>query len=149
MPSLRTLLLSTILSLAATTAAKCPEGWGGGTDGSPCCPGSLNSDGAFKYCCVAGQVSMPPVLPSGVAMAKNKRSENCAAKVPLTASDYSSLVSSASAMAAATTTGPSSNEASPTSSGSASPTTNAAMPGAMAEGMVLSGAAAAAALFML
>ncbi|KAJ5620928.1 hypothetical protein N7510_004912 [Penicillium lagena] len=84
-------------------------------------------------------------------MAKNKRSteNSCVTKIPFTASDYSSLVSSASAKATATMTGPSTNEASSTSSGSASPTTNAAMPVATAEGIVLSGAAVAVALFML
>lgn len=170
MPSLKTLLLPTFLSLPATTTATCPEGWGSyGSDGSICCPGSMISDGdGVQYCCVADKpnisISIAPIFPTGISlMAKDKRSveNSCAAEIPFTASDYSSLVSSASAKAAAatmtgpssneaaTTTGPSSNGASSSSSGSASSTTNAAMPVAMAEGIVLSGAAVAAALFML
>lgn len=159
MPSVNTLLLPIFLSLAATTTATCPKGWG--SYGSICCPGSMTSGGdGVKYCCVADKptvnISIAPILPSGIPlMDKDKRSaeNSCAAKIPFTASDYSSLVSSASAKAAtaatATTTGPSSNEASSLSSGSASSTTNAAMPVATAEGIVLSGAAVAAALFML
>ena len=159
MPSLQILLLATIFSLTATTTASgCPKNRGRDSFGSDskCCYGTMMVDGSDAYCCVPdsttnGGDSLPLFSSGAPSMAMNNWStaNSCFAKIPFTASDYSSQVSSASAKAAATTTGPSTNEATSTSPASGTSTTNAAMPVATAEGIVLSGAAVAAALFVL
>ncbi|KAJ6089764.1 hypothetical protein N7467_004980 [Penicillium canescens] len=151
MPSLKALLLPTILSLAATpsfaattTMSDCPQSWYKNSfkHQTNCCYGHMMIETTDAYCCDewAG-------------------ADYCFKKIPFTASDYSSQVSLASAQAVATNTGPSTNEATSTSTSSGSssttasasvtPTTNAAMSLATAKGVVLGGAGVAAALFAL
>lgn len=175
MASLKT-LLPIVLSLAATTTAiSCPQNWLPDTFGgdSKCCYGNMLVEDTDAYCCV---YDMTPhtreTLPTSSSSVPSTTIDwssagSCFAKIPFSASDYSSQVSAASARITATTTGPSTNKATPTStssgsssttssgssssasSGSGTPTTNAAMPVATAEGMVLRGAAVAVALFAL
>jgi hypothetical protein len=128
----------------------CPNSWG--TAGDKCCFGSLEADSSGKYCCVADHVNSNFInfKPRSVSPAQSTAGSGCYTKVPLTASDYSAQVSSASsALAAGATNSPSTNEASPTSSGAAAPTTNAAVPIAVAQEMMLGGAAVVAGLFVL
>ncbi|KAK2802268.1 hypothetical protein FQN50_007449 [Emmonsiellopsis sp. PD_5] len=160
MPSLKPLLFPTLLSLAAiaTAAETCPNDWYPNTfHGTRCCYGHMTIHDTDAYCCIPY-----PIVP-GEVLASLEDSisapEPCFTLVPFTASDYSERVSAASASAMTATTGPSTNEATPTgtSSGSGSgsgtePTetpTGAAMPVATAQGMVLGGAAVAAALLAL
>ncbi|KAJ5126441.1 hypothetical protein N7448_005739 [Penicillium atrosanguineum] len=149
MPYFKSLLLIA-LSLAATTmAASCPQSWSE-WDGQ-CCYGSLAALGPTKYCCVQGtnsNLKVRNVLPRRMTSGGN--SDGCFTQIPFTASDYSEQVSSASSqLAAGATTTPATNEATPTSSGSAAATTNAAMPIAIAQEIVLGGAAVIAGLFVL
>lgn len=75
---------------------------------------------------------------------------SCFTMIPWTASDYSAQVSSASSkLAAGATTTPATTDATPTSSGSAAATSNAAMPIATAQEIMLGGAAVIAGLFVL
>ncbi|KAK2751785.1 hypothetical protein FQN55_009227 [Onygenales sp. PD_40] len=160
MPSLKSLLFPTLLSLAAiATAAEetCPNDWYPNTfHGTRCCYGHMTIQETDAFCCVPY-----PIVP-GEVLASLEDSisapEPCFTLVPFTASDYSERVSAASA-SAMTATKPSTNEATPTPTGTGSgsgsgmePTgtsTGAAMPVATAQGMVLGGAAVAAALLAL
>ena len=164
--------------------SKCPSDWQDITNGDDekCCYGSLLTIGPVPYCCVRDtsadfstgfrardevesdcfpSCSDTTNSPASVALPDTPtESSSCATKVPFSASDYSKLVSSASASIAssgqatntasqgsATSTGDSS--ATSPSSGSESSTgtsTNAAMPIMTAESMMFGGAAMAAAL---
>ncbi|KAJ5148361.1 uncharacterized protein N7443_000068 [Penicillium atrosanguineum] len=151
MPSFKSLLLIALSLVATTTADSCPQDWNSSkaTDGQ-CCYGTPLSDGPTKFCCVGskGLFKARNDLPRSVTSSSS--SSLCFAQIPFTASDYSQQVSSASSqyVAGATTT-PATNEVTPTSSGSAAATTNAAMPIATAQDVVLCGAAFIAGLFVL
>ncbi|CAL5868953.1 uncharacterized protein PFLUO_LOCUS3181 [Penicillium psychrofluorescens] len=147
-----------VLSLAATTTAmNCPNGWGTAAD--KCCPGALLADSTGKYCCVHGDNintnifkprSGTPAQSTAGSGSGSGSGPGCYTKIPLTASDYSALASSASsALAVGSTNSPSTNEATPTSSGAAATTTNAAVPIAVAQEMMLGGAAVVAGLLVL
>ncbi|KAJ5979804.1 hypothetical protein N7481_007102 [Penicillium waksmanii] len=147
MPSFKSLLLIA-LSLAATTTATCPQGWESGKN-DPCCFGVEQDSADGKYCCVGGKMGKM----ADIFATESSSSVSCFTKIPMTASDYSQQVSSASSkyQAGATTT-PATNMAtstSSTSSGSAAATSNAAMPIATAQEIVLGGAAVIAGLFVL
>lgn len=142
MPSFKSLLL-TALSLAATTTA-CPQGWEG--KDNQCCFGFEQDSADGNYCCVGGKMG-------DIFSTASSSSASCFTKIPMTASDYSQQVSSASSkyQAGATAT-PATNVAtstSSTSSGSAAATANAAMPIATAQEIVLGGAAVIVGLFVL
>ncbi|KAJ5133071.1 hypothetical protein N7448_007229 [Penicillium atrosanguineum] len=139
MPSFKSLLLIA-LSLAATTTA-CPQGWEGKDD--QCCFGFEQDSADGNYCCVGGKMG-------DIFATTSSSSVSCFAQIPMTASDYSQQVSSASSkyQAGATTT-PATNVATSTSSGSAAATANAAIPIATAQEIVLGGAAVIAGLFVL
>jgi hypothetical protein len=186
MPSLKILFLLAVLSLAVTATANpfsssssCPKNWYTNTFGgmSRCCYGHMLVAGAKPdaLCCVHDVVDESTTTASSGAAPSTTTDDSvsspnsCFSKIPFSASDYSSRVSAASVMAWATTTGPSSNQASSTStststrsasgsgsgsgsstsSGLASSTSNVALPVATAEGVVLGGAAAVIAHFVL
>ncbi|KAJ5195574.1 uncharacterized protein N7498_009012 [Penicillium cinerascens] len=152
MPSFKSLLLIA-LSLAAT-AASCPQDWD--TQNGQCCYGTFVSGSAPTYCCVKNinantnsNMKVRDVLPRSLSLSLSI-GDNCFTTVPVAATDYSAQVSSASSkLAAGATTTPATNEATPTSSGSAAATSNAAMPIATAQEIVLGGAAVIAGLFVL
>ncbi|KAB8067447.1 hypothetical protein BDV29DRAFT_186162 [Aspergillus leporis] len=172
MTILKTLLLATILSLAATaTETNCPAGWLPNTfHGTKCCSGNMVIDEQGAYCCVNDMRPYKEALTNtakryttAMITAETNWStvdNSCIAKVRFTASDYSAQVSSASRKAEATPTNASTSEitsmstidsgaSSVTSTQTSTPTSNGAMPRATAEEVVLGGAAFAASLFML
>ncbi|KAJ5561478.1 hypothetical protein N7461_000239 [Penicillium sp. DV-2018c] len=174
MTFIKTLLLATALSMlsiaADTEDIECPANWFPNTyKGTKCCSGNMVIDEEGAYCCVYD------VRPTPEALTATKTGEtnwstvdnSCIAEVRFTATDYSAQVSSASSKAEATptgtsagrvtaltttgssaTTGTGSQTSTATPSSAASPTSNPAMPIATGQS-VLSGAAIAAALFML
>lgn len=127
MPSLKTLLLPTLLTLTtATTTNNCPRDWLPNTwkGDAKCCYGSMTVEievGAF--CCIYDL--NPPIEPTTTSSAVSTTSltpeeywsgaDYCFSKIPFTARDYSDQVSAASAKAIATRTEPPANDASSTS----------------------------------
>ncbi|KAH8424186.1 uncharacterized protein LDX57_001941 [Aspergillus melleus] len=177
MPSLKT-LLPVLLSLATATIAdnsdNCPHNWlSNRYKDRRCCYGNMLIEDTTAYCCVyevygyeeLATMSFPTETASTSTEHTWSKEDGCFTKIPFTASDYSARVSSASDAIAASKTKPASNEAASTSGSTSSATglastsasasasgsessTNAAMPVATAQGMVLGGAALAAALFV-
>lgn len=182
---LKNLFLPTLLSLATTTTAQeddCPKHWYSNTfDGiTRCCYGhmqvEMTTEANHIFCCMYDLTppevttttfdGTPTTTATDWTFHSEITSDTCLAKIPFTASDYSSQVSSASssivADARATKSGPSSNSASPTATnsgsssgkssstgtslGSGTSTTNAAVPAATAGGIVLGAAAVALAV---
>lgn len=164
MPSFQTLLLHMALALVATaTNTTCPGDW------LPeifvetrCCYGNMEVIGKDPFCCVYDMT--PPTVTSSAWSASPTSDEfnvsattgGCVTKVPFSASNYSELVSSASSKIAASRTTVATNEASSTgthsssaSSGTVSVTSNAALPIATAQEMVVGGAAVVVGLFVL
>lgn len=172
MTFIKTLLLGTVLSVTAASAKstrnECPFGWLPGiSDGSKCCPGGMTMNGEGGYCCVEDMRPYKEMLTNTALLyatststatghemdwTTEKYTDPCYATVYFTESDYSSKVSSALSKAEATptdtaTTTTGTKTSAGTSSHTSTPTSNAAMPLATAD--MLSGAAMAAALFML
>jgi len=165
MPSISSLLLPLTLFLATTTAATCPNNWLENTFGgdSKCCYGNMLVEDTDAYCCVYDMTFPKETSVSTTSSFDDSWSTagDCFAKIPFTASDYSAQVSSASSKILAATTTIATNEATSTTASSTSSSTsgmglsstastsNAAMPIATAQEMVLGGAAVVVGLFML
>lgn len=169
MTFIKTLLLGTVLSITAAAAKSddCPNGWLPNTfHGTKCCPGGMVIDEDGAYCCVNDMRPYKEALTNTALLYETTTAtttanmdwttesdiNKCYATVRFTASDYSAQVSSAVSKAEATPTGTTTTTtgtkaSARTSSHTSTPTSNAAMPLATAD--VLSGAALAAALFML
>lgn len=179
MPSFKTFLLPMALLVASSRAATCSGDWLSNTfkGDTKCCYGNMLVEDRDAFCCVYDL--NPPVETSSASTVATTSDDydswstagECFTKVPFSASDYSDLVSSASSKIAATRATVATNEANPTSSsastassgassvasitssrtssGSAAATSNAAMPIATAQEMVLGGAAVVVGLFML
>ncbi|KAI9036280.1 uncharacterized protein KD926_002098 [Aspergillus affinis] len=158
MPSLK-ILLPVILSLATATMAgnsdDCPHNWFSNRyEDRRCCYGHMMIEDTTAYCCVyevlgyedpATMTSTSETTSASTDSYYNwSGADYCFTKIPFKASDYSARVSSASdaieASKSALATASASAEGSESS-------TNAAMPVATAQGMVLGGAALAAAFF--
>ncbi|KAJ5971276.1 uncharacterized protein N7479_001194 [Penicillium vulpinum] len=176
MPFIKSLILTTVLSVASTAAkTDCPVGWMPNTfDVTRCCSGNMVVDEQGAYCCVYDMRLYKEALTNTALRYETATAtttsetdwstleNSCIAEVRFTATDYSAQVSSASDKAEATPTDSSISEvtstgttASSTSSGTVSqtstptPTSNVAMPLATAGEGLIGGAAFAAALFML
>lgn len=172
-------LIPTLLSFAlASSATTCPKDWLANTDltgDTKCCYGTMLIDGKNAFCCIYDD---PPEADPSTATddsATNTATDDyaswstvdeCAVRVPFTATDYSARVSSASKalQSGATTTARTvaSNEATATSGAltsssasvsvsgtSAAATSNAAGPVATAHEAVLGGAVVLAGLLVL
>lgn len=166
---LKSLLLATILSIATAEETTCPAGWLPNTfHGTKCCSGNMVIDEDGAYCCVYDMRLYKEALTNTALLYETATttstgdsdwstlSDSCVAKVRFTASDYSAQVSSAASKAEATptttsmsTTTADSSASSGASAETSTPTSNAAMPLATAQDVVLGGAAIAAGLFML
>ena len=106
-----------------------------------CCPGTSTSDGDQQFCCVGGnqsnqkkrEVKRDICFPFCFSSGGDSSSSGCATKVPVTASDYSEQVSSATAaLASATASG---NVPAQTTGGSGSLPTSSS--NGAARGMIL------------
>ncbi|KAJ5155364.1 hypothetical protein N7492_008167 [Penicillium capsulatum] len=175
MAVIKTLLVGSILSIAATAAkTSCPTGWLPNTfHETKCCSGDMVVDEEGAYCCVRDMRDYKEALTNTAKLYETATTtgdsdmswttadaQSCVAKVRYTATDYSAQVSSASKKAEANPTGTSTSEVTSTTSASTgsssgtasqtpSPTSNAALPLATGQEAVLGGAALAAALFVL
>jgi cobalamin biosynthesis Mg chelatase CobN len=178
MHSFKPLLASAVLSLVANTWAEetCPEHWGlNHFNGARCCYGDMQIIDTDAYCCiwdVDGAYATASFFETATSTTYTPSTITCLTKIPFTATDYSSQVSLASMSVAASQTASSASNATSTStnsgsgtsnlasvtsasatsasatSGSATSTPNAAVSVVPARGMVMGGAAVAAALFM-
>ncbi|KAJ5801555.1 uncharacterized protein N7518_003623 [Penicillium psychrosexuale] len=156
MTFLKTLLLAATLSVASTAASTaettCPAGWLSNTwTVTRCCSGTMVVDEQGAYCCVIDMRAYKEALTNTALLYETATTtsdtnwstveNSCVAEVRFTATDYSAQVSSAASKAEATPTNDSTSEVASTST--------MASGASSGEGVVLGGAAFAAALFML